>query len=290
MLSKAALQDIDRRTWSGHNHTEFCPHGSGEDVEDYIQAAIAQGFKTYSITEHFPLPPAFYQHPVGSRHAVYTASFGQVELPAYLEKMARLKETYRSQLKILVGFEFDFFPEFSDWTAMQLAQYGDQIDDAILSVHFLPTPRGLRAIDDTAADFKSGVVAAYGSPLAVANAYLERLQTAVDWQVPNKPSRYGHIMLYRKWRNTFPARTVWADETTDRRLTKLLTTIADHNELLDCNFAGLFRPTQTEFTPTLPWVQVAQTKQIPLVFGADAHNVAAVGQGYNTYLENHFNA
>lgn len=288
MLSSSALHAIDRQTWSGHNHTEFCPHGSGEDVEAFIQAAIVQGFKTYSITEHFPLPPAFYHHPVGSRHAVYTAACDASELPAYLEKMTRLKEKYRQQITILVGFEFDFFPEFSDWTAAQLAQYGEQIDDAILSVHFLPTAQGFRAIDDSAADFKSGVLAAYGSPLAVANAYLERLQAAVDWSVPNKPRRYGHIMLYRKWRNTLPATTVWADTLTDALLQHLLDTIAERNDLLDCNMAGLFRPTQTEFTPTLPWIQAAQARSIPLVFGADAHAVRAVDQGFNTYLENHF--
>lgn len=290
MLSKAELQAIDRRTWSGHNHTEFCPHGSGEDIELFLKAAIAQGFKTYSITEHFPLPPEFYRHPVGSRHAVYTAAFGLVELPHYFEKMARLKEKYRDQLRILVGFEFDFLPPFADWTAMQLAQYGEVIDDAILSVHFLPTAQGFRAIDDTAADFKQGVVTAYGSPLAVANAYLAQVQAAVDWQVPYKPARYGHIMLYRKWRNTFPATTVWANTTTERRLSQLLTTIAERQELLDCNLAGLFRPTQTECTPTLPWIRAAQAQKIPLIFGADAHSVAAVSQGYNTYLENHFNA
>ncbi|WP_125574338.1 histidinol-phosphatase HisJ [Levilactobacillus huananensis] len=290
MLSKTSLGAIDRHTWSGHNHTEFCPHGSGEDVEAFIRQAILSGFKTYSITEHFPLPPAFYDRPVGSRHAVYTASFGLIELPAYLEKMARLKYKYRDQIRILIGFEVDFFPEYADWTAAQLAHYGDQIDDALLSVHFLPTKTGLRAIDDTAADFKDGVVAAYGSPLTVANAYLERVQAAVDWETPNKPARYGHIMLYRKWRNTFPAITAWEDATTRTLLTHILDTIADHGDQLDCNMAGLFRPTQTEFTPTLPWIQAAQQRQIPLVFGADAHSVTAVDQGYNTYLENHFDA
>lgn len=42
----------------GHSHTEFCPHGSGEDVELMIQKAIKLGFQEYSITEHAPLPEA----------------------------------------------------------------------------------------------------------------------------------------------------------------------------------------------------------------------------------------
>ncbi len=43
----------------GHSHTEFCPHGSGDDVELMIQKAIRLGFKEYSITEHAPLPAGF---------------------------------------------------------------------------------------------------------------------------------------------------------------------------------------------------------------------------------------
>ncbi len=45
----------------GHTHTEFCPHGSGEDVELFILKAIKLGFTEYSITEHNPLPKRFYE-------------------------------------------------------------------------------------------------------------------------------------------------------------------------------------------------------------------------------------
>lgn len=285
MLSLTALHHLDRRTWSGHNHTEFCPHGSGEDVEDYLKRAIAAGFKTYSITEHFPLPPAFYRPTQGSRHAIATAAMAYDELPQYFAKMNYLKAKYRDRLRILVGFEVDYLPEFRDWAADQLHQYHSQIDDAILSVHFLPTATGLRALDDTAADFRQGVLQEYGSPVAVAHAYLRTMQQAVDWDVADKPHRYGHLMLYRKWRNTFPSQTLWQDAQTNRQLGDLLTTVQQHEEFLDCNMAGLFRPTETESSPSANWLRAAQERQIPLVFGADAHRVSAVDEGYNTYLE-----
>lgn len=286
MLSIAALRSINRKTWSGHNHTEFCPHGSGEDVELFIRRAIECGFKTYSITEHFPLPEPFYQPTSGSRHAVATAAMLATELPQYFAKLNYLKAKYRQQIRILVGFEVDYIAEYADWIAEQLAVYHQQIDDAILSVHFLPTPSGLRAVDDTAADFRNGVLPAYGSPLGVANAYLTTVQQAVNWQVPHKPHRYGHLMLYRKWRNTFPSQTIWGNQTTQKKFKQILTTIQTNGDLLDCNMAGLFRPTETESSPNATWIQIAHQHQIPLVFGADAHSVSAVAEGYNTYLEN----
>lgn len=286
MLSNRELAQIDRKTWSGHNHTEFCPHGSGEACEQFIQQAIAAGFKTYSITEHFPVPEALTAKPLGSRHAQVTAAMAPADLPVYLDQMTQLKAKYRDQIRILVGFEVDFLAPYAEWTARQLAIYADQIDDAILSVHFLPTSEGFRAVDDSVLDFRTGVLRAYGSPLAVANAYLQQVLAAVTWQAANKPHRYGHIMLYRKWRNAFPPQTIWGDDTTRRLLMEIITTIRAQQDLLDCNMAGLFRPLETESTPTAPWLQAAQAQGIPLVFGADAHQVSAVAQGYNTYLEN----
>lgn len=290
MLTQIELNKIDRKTWSGHNHTEFCPHGSGENTELYIQKAIAAGFKTYSITEHFPLPPAFYKavDPDGSRHAIYTAAMSLQELPNYFRKMQFLKQKYQQQIRILVGFEFDYFAQFRDWTAEQLRCYQQQIDDGILSVHFLPTKAGLRAVDESAVDFKTGVLNEFGSPLNVAKAYLSTIKQAIDWDIPYKPNRYGHLMLYRKWRNSFSSQTIWHDRTTVLQMQEILEEILKTGGFLDCNCAGLFRLTQTELSPTSDWLFKAQVKGIPLVFGADAHQVASVAQGYNTYLESKY--
>ncbi|MEE8825133.1 histidinol-phosphatase HisJ [Lentilactobacillus sunkii] len=288
MLSTAELMKINRQTWSGHSHTEFCPHGSGEATEGFIEEAIKSGFKTYSITEHFPMPPDFYKNYVGSRHAIYTAAMSIKELPAYFEKMAALKKAYAGQIRILVGFEIDYLAKYRDWTTQMLNQYGDQMDDGILSVHFLPTKNGLRAVDDSELDFRDGVLKEYGSPLEVAKAYLSTVLEAVNWTTNNKPIRYGHIMLYRKWRNAFPPTTIWKDGNTISLMDTILKDILTRNQMLDCNMAGLFRPKETESSPNYSWLAVAKKMGIPLVYGSDAHKVSAVSQGYNTYLENHY--
>lgn len=288
MLSVTQLATIDRKTWNGHTHTAFCPHGSGEDTRAFIEAAIEAGFKTYSITEHFSMPPDFYRSFHGSRHAIYTAAMSSRELDAYLKKMTELKAAFKDRIRILIGFEIDYISKYRDWTDEMLAKYGPQIDDAILSVHFLPTSSGLRAVDDSFLDFQSGVLKEYGSPSEVAAAYLETVNRAVKWQSSFKPARYGHLMLYRKWRNLFPATTQWQTSQTTALMNEVLRTIAHRHELLDCNMAGLFRNSETETSPNFTWLAVAQKLGIPLVYGPDAHSVAAVTQGYNTYLENHY--
>ncbi|MCF6418637.1 histidinol-phosphatase HisJ [Furfurilactobacillus milii] len=285
MLSAEELGRIDRQTWNGHTHTEFCPHGSGERVEDYLEAAIAAGFKTYSITEHFPMPPKFAEEARGSRHAIYTAAMAERELDAYLEKMTLIKTRYASRIRVLVGFEIDYFERYRDWTALMLAKYGQRIDDAILSVHFLPTAAGLRAVDDSELDFRDGVLAEYGSPVEVANAYLSAMINAIRWEPPNKPLRYGHITLYRKWLQQFPTDTVWSDDTTNQLVNQLLDLVTKRGDMLDCNMSGLPRTTQQEPSPTFAIIDAALKRGIPMVYGSDTHSVADVAQGYQTYVD-----
>ena len=285
MLSAEELGRIDRQTWNGHTHTEFCPHGSGEQVEDYLEAAITAGFKTYSITEHFPMPPKFAEEARGSRHAIYTAAMAERELDAYLEKMALIKTRYADRIRVLVGFEIDYFERYRDWTALMLAKYGQRIDDAILSVHFLPTAAGLRAVDDSELDFRDGVLAEYGSPVEVANVYLSAMINAIRWETPNKPHRYGHITLYRKWLQQFSTDTVWSDDTTSQLVNQLLDLVAKRGDMLDCNMSGLLRTTQQEPSPTFAIIDAALKRGIPMVYGSDTHSVADVAQGYQTYVD-----
>ncbi len=284
MLSTKEFKGISAQYWNGHSHTEFCPHGSGEDTEDFVRNAIKAGFKTYSITEHFPMPPQFYKMASGSDYAIKTAATDYECLPAYFQKMSYLKDKYSDQIKILVGFEFDYIDGCQEWTASQLKKYSKNIDDAILSVHFLPTDGGLRAVDDSLEDFCDGVMGYYESPLGVANKYLSTVLEAVKWDCSNKPQRYGHITLYRKWRKDFASETVWHDSKTDKLVDKILKNIAKHHEMLDCNMSGLAKFSQREPSPYISIIEKAEERGIPMIYGSDAHDVNSVDQGFNEYL------
>lgn len=284
MLSKEELNDISAKYWNGHSHTEFCPHGSGEDTEDFVRNAIQAGFKTYSITEHFPMPPQFYQMASGSEHAIKTAAMDYDELPDYFRKMSYLKDKYSDQIKILVGFEFDYIDGCQEWTSSQMKKFKDQIDDAILSVHFLPTDSGLRSVDDDFDDFCNGVMKYYQTPLGVADKYLATVLEAVKWDCPDKPERYGHITLYRKWRKLFDSGTVWHDAKTDKLIDKILKNVAKHDEMLDCNMSGLAKFSQREPSPYVSIIEKAADRGIKMVYGSDAHDATSVDQGFNEYL------
>ena len=40
----------------GHIHTPYCPHGTLDPFQNYIEKAIQNDFQEISFTEHAPLP------------------------------------------------------------------------------------------------------------------------------------------------------------------------------------------------------------------------------------------
>ena len=40
----------------GHIHSPFCPHGTDDSLESYVEEALKQGLVEMSFTEHMPLP------------------------------------------------------------------------------------------------------------------------------------------------------------------------------------------------------------------------------------------
>ena len=67
--------------------------------------------------------------------------------------MHDLKKKYKSEIKINVGFEVDYLPGFENWTIDFLNEYGKQIDDSILSLHFQKGEGGFRSIDYSPEDY-----------------------------------------------------------------------------------------------------------------------------------------
>ncbi|MFT8752756.1 MAG: histidinol-phosphatase HisJ [Oenococcus oeni] len=282
-MDKKVLAKIDPMTWNGHTHTEFCPHGSKEDTEIFVKKAIKLGFKTYSITEHFPMPPEFASKASGDLMAINKAAFNYSVLPKYFSKVNYLKEKYKDQISILVGFEFDFIYEFREWTAEQLFKYHKDIDDAILSIHFLPTSKGLREVDYSYSDYVDGVLKEYKTFQGVMDAYLETLLKAIKWSPQYKPSRYGHISLYRRWVREFSKKDVIINPKTGKLISNIINLISQEGSMLDFNTSGLNKPSQLETSPNFSILQDAKNVGIPLIFGSDAHDTNNLSTGHDIY-------
>lgn len=269
----------------GHSHTEFCPHGSGDDVELMIQKAIRLGFESYSVTEHAPLPQAFKEEYSGLETGYTEASMAMNDLPAYFKKIRRMQAKYGSQIHINVGFEVDFLPHHVQWTRDFLNEYGPQTTDNVLSVHFMQgTDKRFWCVDDTLADFEKGLLKYAKNGQSLYQQYFKAVTDAVDADLGSyAPKRIGHITLIRKFQDYFGLPRTY-DAQTQQVITELLQAIKQHGDELDYNAAGLYKEFCNETYPDATILKQAQQMQIPLVYGSDAHSIKEVGHGYHTLM------
>lgn len=268
----------------GHTHTEFCPHGSEEDVELYIIEAIKQNFTEYSITEHAPISNDFLKKAAGVQFAIDTAGMRMDDVEAYLSKMDHLKKKYASEIKINVGFELDYLPDHQQWTIDFLSEYGKYMDDSILSVHFLPGNGGYRAIDYSGSDYDQGIVQYYGSFQKAQEVYLQTIIDSVNVDLgPYKPKRIGHITLCQKFQQCFDEPTELSKES-HAIIDQLLQKMKVGQYELDFNSAGLYKEFCGETYPPLNILSKAQMQGVSIVFGSDAHKSSDVGRSYTELM------
>ncbi|MTV81694.1 histidinol-phosphatase HisJ [Secundilactobacillus folii] len=269
----------------GHSHTEFCPHGSGEDVELMIQKAIRMGFQAYSITEHAPLPPDFKREYAGLETGLTTASMSMTDLPAYFKKCRQMQQKYSSQIQINVGFELDFLPHHVAWTREFMNEYGPQTTDNVLSVHFMQgRDNHFWCVDDTLQDFKKGLLTHAQGGQQLYQQYFEALITAAKADLGDyTPKRIGHITLIKKFQDYFGLPHDYS-ATTQSVISTLLKTIQTQGKELDYNAAGLYKEFCNETYPDFNILQQAKALGIPLVYGSDAHSIKEVGHGYHTLM------
>ncbi|MCH5462483.1 histidinol-phosphatase HisJ [Secundilactobacillus sp. HBUAS58055] len=269
----------------GHSHTEFCPHGSGDDVELMIQKAIRLGFERYSITEHAPLPTAFKQEYAGLETGYTEASMAMSDLPAYFKKVKRMQDKYGAKIHINVGFEVDYLSNHVQWTRDFLNEYGPQTTDNVLSVHFMQgANHKFWCVDDTLTDFETGLLTPAENGQALYRQYFRAVTEAVTADLGQyAPKRIGHMTLIRKFQDYFGLPRIY-DADTWQVITTLLQTIQQKGDQLDYNAAGLYKEFCNETYPDDAILKQAQQLKIPLVYGSDAHSIKEVGHGYHTLM------
>ena len=87
-----------------HTHTKRCHHAHGEDRE-YVEKAISAGMKTLGFSDHAP-----YLFPDKNYYSTFRMATD--ELFSYAESVRALKKEYETDIRILCGFELEYYPDF----------------------------------------------------------------------------------------------------------------------------------------------------------------------------------
>ena len=110
-----------------HTHTKRCNHAVGNERE-YVEHAIQGGLKILGISDHAPY--------LFGDSEYYSYFRMQVdELFDYAETVRALQKEYEKDIRILLGFELEYYPEFHEREMAYLKQV--RPDYLILGQHLL---------------------------------------------------------------------------------------------------------------------------------------------------------
>lgn len=260
-----------------HVHTQFCPHGADDLMEQYVVTAIERGLTHLSFTEHAPLPTGF-EDPVPAKDSAMCKE----DLSAYFAEGARLKEKYKDKISIHIGFEVDYIVGYEKETEAFLNEFGKKMDDAILSVHMLQAPNDeYVCVDYSLEEFKR-IIKLFGSVEAVYQAYYDTVIQSLHASLGKyKPTRIGHITLIEKF-----SKSIKPEISFRNKIYEILKLVKQKNYSLDANTAGFFKKDCGSSYPPPAWMKIANENKIPLVYGSDSHRAADIGVGFDLLPKN----
>lgn len=228
-----------------HNHTSLCNHANGS-MEEYILKAIEMGIDIYGFSDHAPM----------SFDEKYRMTFKQKQL--YEIEVLKLKEQYKNQIKILLGYEVDFLDNHISKDVLN-----SNVDYLIGSVHFIKewgfdNPEFIGAYKNKNIDI-------------IWEEYFEAVRLMAKSKLFDI---VGHIDLIKVF-NFLPKKDI------KQIVQPALKQIKDSNMVLELNPAGLRKPIKEQY-PSRDIIELAFELDIPITFGSDAHEVEQIGFEYET--------
>ncbi|MCQ2203154.1 MAG: histidinol-phosphatase [Bacteroidales bacterium] len=149
-----------------HCHSLFCDGHSS--MEDFVLAAINDGFTSFGFSSHAPLP----------YHTRWNMDVDK--LNSYLSEFSRLKDKYRKQIELYVGLEIDYLT--TEYNPSSECFRELPLDYRIGSVHTITDEYGnIYEIDCSIEKFRSIVDDVFESDVKhVTERYLDRLVAMVE--------------------------------------------------------------------------------------------------------------
>ena len=221
-------------TYNYHTHTYRCGHASGTP-EEYIRCAIAHGVRHMGFSDHAP-----FIFPDGYRSA-FRVPFE--DRHAYVKELAQLREKYRDELELHIGFEMEYYPSHFKTMLKNAVEAGGEY--LILGQHFVleEYPHGVHSIHATEdvtmlREYVCCVVAA--------------IQSGVFTYVAH-PDMYNFV----------GDPTVYAEE-----MRKICVASREHNVPLEINCLGI---RDHRIYPNEAFWAIVGEEQSPVTIGFDAH-------------------
>jgi len=223
-----------------HTHTTRCKHAVGTERE-YIEAAISAGYKILGFSDHTPQP---YPEGFTSRIRMDMSQLGD-----YTETLVKLRDEYRNDIQILIGYEVEYTRKYFEPLLKELKNY--PLDYIIQGQHF---------VEDEVDGFYVGFKTDSEEKLkAYADFTIEGMKTGLFTYLAH-PDLIGY---------TGP------DDIYNRHMSKVVEASVDLNIPLEVNVLGLV---EGRHYPCDRFFKMARGYNPKFIIGLDAHNPGIVRQ------------
>jgi histidinol-phosphatase (PHP family) len=255
----------------GHIHSPYCPHGTRDSFEMYVEKALIEGLEEMTFTEHMPFPSYFDD----DIKFLDECSPTKEVIEKYFEEVEKLKLKYKDKIKINMGLEVDFLEGYEDETKDLLDIYGNKLEDGILSVHFIKIDNKYVAID-----WKPGFEEALeklGTIEKIYDKYYETLLKAIKSHLGEfKPKRIGHPNLIRIFNKLYPI-----EYKNKELLEEIAKALKNRDYEVDVNTAGLRKPYCGEIYVSDIFKELVDKYEVKKVYGSDSHTASDIGRDFD---------
>ncbi|WP_244835394.1 histidinol-phosphatase HisJ [Clostridium sp. BJN0001] len=257
----------------GHIHSPHCPHGSSDTFDMYVKEALRKGLHEISFTEHLPFPCYF----MDDKKLLDDSSPSKDEMKLYFSDLKRIKEKYKEKIKINSGCEVDFLDGLEDKSKEVINEFGNYIEDGLISVHFIRINDKFYDIDGLEG-FKNATKA-LGSVEKVYNKYYETIIKAVKSDLGQyKPKRIAHPNLIRVFNKLYNI-----SYNNRKLLENVVFEIKNNGYEVDVNTSGLRKEYCREIFVDGIMKELVKKYEVKQVFGSDSHKAKDVGSNFNLY-------
>jgi histidinol-phosphatase (PHP family) len=227
------LLNRSRRTrvmpFSHHSHSgQFCPGHASNTLEEVIRTAISKRMEVFALTEHMPRHDEDRYPEEVEMGLNYEKA--QTNDRAYFEEANRLREEFRSEIKIVIGFESDWIRPGS-LDLINLSVQTNDVDFFVGSVHHVHT----KPIDFDQAGYEAARDIAGGSDHQLCGDFFDAQFAMLQ---ATKPPVVGHFDLIRL-KSEDPERSFQPWQDVWKQIVRNLEFIASYGGLLEINFASL---------------------------------------------------
>lgn len=255
----------------GHIHSPYCPHGTKDSLEMYVENAIKEGLEEMTFTEHMPFPAYF----MDDTEFLDECAPSKEIIENYFEHVDKIKEKYKGKIKINTGLEVDFIEGYEEKTKEMLNIYGPKLEDGLLSVHFIKIGDEYTAIDG-----KEGFERALevlGTVEKVYDKYYQTLLKAIKADLGEfKPKRIGHPNLIRIFNKLYPL-----EYKNVELLEEIVKEMKKRNYEVDVNTAGLRKPHCGEIYVSDTFKGLVEKYDVKKVYGSDSHTAGDIGRDFD---------